>query len=79
MELIDWVGLIVVLAPVWVGLGFGILRLLKRIPPPEGVPPGRRGGMSPGARLGVPTGDAPAYARRLKREAEAGAEEGRRD
>lgn len=71
MELIDWIGLFFALTPVWAGLGYGLLRLTKRLPPPEGVPPGRVGGMSPGAAWGAPGGDAPAYAQKLRRDAEA--------
>ena len=70
MEARDWIGLVVVLAPVLIGLAYGLLRLIGRIPPPEGLPPGRRGGMSR-VRPSGPLTDAPAYAQKLKREEEA--------
>lgn len=70
MELRDWIGLVVVLAPLWIGLGYGLLRLIRRIPPPEGVPPGRRGGAGRVRPGGVPVGDAPHYAQKLKRDEE---------
>ena len=65
--LIDWVGLFFVLTPVWAALVYGVMRLTRRWSKPEGVPPGRYGGMGV---FGVPGGDAPAYGHRLKREAE---------
>lgn len=70
MELIDWVGLFFALTPLWAGLVYGVLRLTGRWPKPEGVPPGRRGGMSGPTWSGVPLGDAPAYGHRLKKQAE---------
>lgn len=74
MELSEWVGILFALTPVWVGLVYGILRLTKRVGPPEGLPPGRVGGMSRQSMSGGPWTDAPAYAQKLKREAEAEAE-----
>ena len=68
MEPAEWIGLFFVLTPVWGGLVYGILRLTGRWQKPEGVPPGRHGGM--GTIMRLPGGDAPAYAQRLKRESE---------
>jgi hypothetical protein len=67
VELIDWVGLFFALTPLWAGLFYGLMRLTGRWPRPDGVPPGRYGGMG---HLRVPGGDAPAYGHKLKREAD---------
>jgi hypothetical protein len=65
VELGDWIGIFFGLTPVWAGLVYGFLRLTGRWGKPEGVPPGRRGGMSPyGLMGGAPLSDAPYYARR---------------
>ena len=67
MEPLDWIGLFFALAPVWIGIGYGLLRLTGRVSRPEGVPQGRHGGMGRIDMAGAPLSDAPAYARELKR------------
>ncbi|MDQ3915479.1 MAG: hypothetical protein M3323_09165 [Actinomycetota bacterium] len=67
MDLGDWIGLFFALAPVWAAVGYGLLRLTGLISKPEGLPPGRTGGMGRLGAAGFPLSDAPAYGRELNR------------
>ena len=69
MEVPDWVGIVVMLIPLWALLIYAVLRLRGKVDKPKGLPPGRSGGMSSiGPVTGAPLSDAPYYARKLNEE-----------
>jgi len=60
----DWFGLIAVPTPLLALLIYFALRLTGKVGKPEGLPPGRRGGVNRiGAMRGAPLSDAPYYAK----------------